>query len=554
FTPDLNHIGERLHAVSFFNATQNVNYVVRVYDDFDGTQLYNEIVSASGFIAEKGFHTIDLNPKPFLTYGDNIYVYVSLDKGGHPFDRTSEVPVLLGSDERVTVISTSSPGESFYREGGVWKDMYNYNDSANFCMKALTIIEPAVYFSFPNGKPKGGYPIGVSLPIDIQITPGLGNYIPGSGKLHYRFDPDDDFEEVPFVHVGGDMYHVDFPHTLPGSKPEYYFSADGDCGTTAYMPKKAPGRVYDFECWLEELKSFDDCETDTGWKVKDYYVTDGNWERGDPSGTSAQPEDDHTPGGSKCWVTGKAGGAAGDDDFDGGPSYLITPPIDLEGADAYVSFYLYFYHSSTGKQQPLDICMANNGLSFYSIATVKHKPEWTKYTFKVSEHVEPTNKVQLQFRAWDYPDDSIVEILVDDLRVDYIEYEPTLWADAYSISVGAAKTIEFSLDAGVANAGRSYLILGSMSGNIPGYALPGGEMVHINWDWFTDFLLGCLGTSMCQDFHSNLDVNGQGQAVLNTLGPVDPALIGQTATFAYFLSQPPAWDFCSNSIGVSFDP
>jgi hypothetical protein len=162
--------------------------------------------------------------------------------------------------------------------------------------------------------------------------------------------------------------------------------------------------------------------------------------------------------------------------------------------------------------------------------------------------------VQVEFRAWDNPNDSVVEALVDDFRVEYIDYNPTLWADGYAISAAVGAQIRFTLQAGVENAGRKYLLLGGLSGTLPGFTLPGGEVVPVNWDLFTDILLQFSGTPVCQDFMGTLDGQGGAVAVLDTLGSVHPAAVGLTASFAYLLSQPPAWDFTSNPIEVTFEP
>jgi C1A family cysteine protease len=136
---------ELLEAVSFFTAADTVDYVVTVYDDFDGVTPSGVLGSASGSFEFLGFHTVELDAPVELESGEDFYVYVSLSRGGHPFDRSSDVPVLLGARYRVTVESSASPDQSFYRSGGTWFDLYDYDSgywwdhSANFCIKALTI-------------------------------------------------------------------------------------------------------------------------------------------------------------------------------------------------------------------------------------------------------------------------------------------------------------------------------------------------------------------------------------------------------------------------------
>ena len=137
---------ETLVAVSFFTAVDDVDYEVIVYDDYTGGDLANELSSETGNIEYYGFHTIDLASPVSLSSGDDFYVYLKLYDGGHPIDRTSEVPVLLGGGKsRVVVNSDADPGESYYKDGSTWKDLYNYefsnptwDETANFCIKALT--------------------------------------------------------------------------------------------------------------------------------------------------------------------------------------------------------------------------------------------------------------------------------------------------------------------------------------------------------------------------------------------------------------------------------
>jgi len=140
---------ETLTAVSFFIAVDNVDYTVKIYDEFDGTDLSGELSVVTGHLDFTGFHHIDLDQTVEFTQGDDFYVYLYLSQGGHPYDRTSEVPVLLcGNNSKTIVPSTSNPDESYYYDGEDWMDFYYYYDpsgyqnTGNFCIKALTIGDP----------------------------------------------------------------------------------------------------------------------------------------------------------------------------------------------------------------------------------------------------------------------------------------------------------------------------------------------------------------------------------------------------------------------------
>ena len=166
---------EELRAVSFYTACDSVIYIVKVYDNFEGGELLDELSAKTGAITHTGLHTIDLDNPLILKDNDDFYIYLSLSAGGHAFDCTSEVPVLLGMSQTsnagetrlkkrpphegpeessvfkygklgkthleagqgITVESVSYPGQSYYRSGSTWTDLYYPDNTANFCIKAL---------------------------------------------------------------------------------------------------------------------------------------------------------------------------------------------------------------------------------------------------------------------------------------------------------------------------------------------------------------------------------------------------------------------------------
>ena len=191
---------ETIKAVSFYTSQHNVNYTIEVYSKFEGGKLDGKLTSQTGNSEFCGFHTVDLQGPVALKENDKFYVCVQLSAGGHAIDRTSNIPVLLdyqpptgtqppakadqkvdpkvdpkaaqpdakkggkggkggmggggGPKEYPIVISKSNRGESFYFDGFQWRDLYDYtfvmpewavrnnvtfNQSANFCMKALVV-------------------------------------------------------------------------------------------------------------------------------------------------------------------------------------------------------------------------------------------------------------------------------------------------------------------------------------------------------------------------------------------------------------------------------
>jgi hypothetical protein len=116
---------------------------------------------------------------------------------------------------------------------------------------------------------------------------------------------------------------------------------------------------------------------------------------------------------------------------------------------------------------------------------------------------------------------------------------------------GTASSIDFTLDAGMANAGRNYIVLGSVTGTEPGYPLPGGHAtLPLNWDPFTDLILIIMNSPILQNFLGKLDVNGRSTAQLN-LPPLS-GFAGTVLYFAYTLNSP--FDYVSNAAAIEIIP
>jgi len=151
-----------IDAISFYTTVDNVDYTVKIYNEFTDGQLGGVLTTESGTITYTGYHTIDLATPVTITAGDAFYVFIEVSQGGIAYDRTSDVPVLLGGTTRTIVESLAHAGESYYWDGADWVDLFTYNfadpswdGSANFCIKALTAPQslPILTFeSFTGGK------------------------------------------------------------------------------------------------------------------------------------------------------------------------------------------------------------------------------------------------------------------------------------------------------------------------------------------------------------------------------------------------------------------
>jgi hypothetical protein len=228
----------------------------------------------------------------------------------------------------------------------------------------------------------------------------------------------------------------------------------------------------------------DDCEANRGWTcgVPGDNATSGLWSLADPVGTVyngnvVQPEDDHTPDpGVQCYVTGNGavGGAAGDQDVDGGKTTLLSPVFDLHAvAGATVSYWVW-YTNDLGNNPGQDywtVQVTGDGNNWVDLEhTTNSTDAWVQRSFVLQNYLTLTNHVQLRFIADDESPNSLLEALVDDFML--VVDEPTISVpsreapSAFSLEritpnpAAAAPAIRFSVPGATAVTLRVYDVSG----------------------------------------------------------------------------------------------
>ena len=237
---------------------------------------------------------------------------------------------------------------------------------------------------------------------------------------------------------------VSLPETPVGTatNPEGRFSVSVPLGTYAgrisapgfrtrdvSIVLRDEGDVIDGEFRLQPQPYGTDFERyEPSWIVSGDATT-GSWELADPEGTSVgdlliQPENDHSPYGTRCWVTGAAAGAsAGSNDVDDGSTVLTTPTFALSGAsDPYVSYWRWF---STGMAAVPDRdvwwvqASTDGGATWPIVLERRETPEaaWTLVERRLADYFTPTDQTQFRFMIGDLDERSLTEAALDDFLI-----------------------------------------------------------------------------------------------------------------------------------------
>ena len=163
---------------------------------------------------------------------------------------------------------------------------------------------------------------GEGASVSVNISAVAEEVVEGSPTLFYRYDGGA-FIAQPLVDLGDGLFEGTLPPVTCSDVPEFYFAAEGTTTGLTTLPAGAPGELFDTLVGTFVVTLEDAFETDLGWTV-DAGADTGNWERADPEEVvynqgswwdpdyvTTQPEDDHTPDGTLCYVTGPLAGSGG---------------------------------------------------------------------------------------------------------------------------------------------------------------------------------------------------------------------------------------------------
>jgi hypothetical protein len=154
----------------------------------------------------------------------------------------------------------------------------------------------------------------------------------------------------------------------------------------------------------------------------------GRWEQGDPfgtqlDGTAIEPSDDHSPDGTRCFVTGLGFGNVPADrsDVDDGCVTLTSPVIDLTGMEGAVLSYWRWYAMAGDPDAGFVAEASADGENWTPLESLSEShARWEQATFHLPPAVGNPEQVQIRFVACDNGEDTIVEAAVDDIWIGAI--------------------------------------------------------------------------------------------------------------------------------------
>lgn len=270
---------------------------------------------------------------------------------------------------------------------------------------------------------------GVITILDVELQPLVSFQVTGIVLDEETMDP------IPDAHVR--ISNADFEFDLQADAngefqiaafwSGYYEAAAGQWG---WITECVSQSINEAQPNLEFILSkgiYDDFSFDFGWDTQADAET-GAWERGIPDGTSFQGQNAN-PGsdvGDDClnlaYVTGNAGGQAGEDDVDDGDVVLQSPAFS--GMDTPVLYYSRWFanYDNTTANDQLEI-IVSDGINEEVLEMVDaNDPQavWEDKTFNLWDYLDPADNYVIRVETGDdFDNGSIVEAGFDHFRVEY---------------------------------------------------------------------------------------------------------------------------------------
>jgi C1A family cysteine protease len=266
----------------------------------------------------------------------------------------------------------------------------------------------------------GGQVFTVSAQIECR---GRAELNPDSVLLNYRVNGGSWIQRHMQGAPEARQWEAQIPAQTKPASIDYFLTASSLEHQCVRAPQAVQPTYYSFDL-ARVYETFEDGPG--GWTVGDPsdLATSGIWTCVAPVGTDAQPGSNHTPGGSKCWVTGQGtpGGSNGENDVDGGSTTLYSPVYDLSGAHTAIVKYWRWFSNDRGSMpnsDPWVVQVRRLGHDWIDLErTPASSDTWVQVTRDLHLVLDPAlGQVQFRFIATDDDPPSCVEAALDDFEI-----------------------------------------------------------------------------------------------------------------------------------------
>ncbi len=275
-----------------------------------------------------------------------------------------------------------------------------------------------------NGPPRT-VPPDVAAPIEVEIA-AVGAPTDAATVMSHAAVDGGAAADQTLTDQGGGVFAGTLPAAGCGSVIGVSFSADNTLGTSFVDPPGAPAETYRVDVAQGVVAIFeDDFDADFGWTVENTALGSGAWERGDPIGTGAQPENDATGAGDgSCFFTdqGPVGGSIGNSDVDGGPTVLTSPELDFSDAGGIVSYAYWYFNADGGDAMVVEI--SNDGTIWIEARRydgVDQLGGWREDRFDTDDFVAASDQIQVRFSVADNGNPTVTEAAIDNFSAYRLE-------------------------------------------------------------------------------------------------------------------------------------
>ena len=285
-------------------------------------------------------------------------------------------------------------------------------------------------YTFPTGIP-ATITAGSTFDVPLTITASSGAIQAGSELLKFRIN-NAVWSSTPLLSGGAaGSYIARLPATACGQQLDFYVTATSTStgNPVVSSPANAPVAFYSPDTTTGTTVLVDESfeGAATGWvATADAGLTGGAWQLGDPFGSTsggapAEPTDDHSAApGVKCFATqiGLTGQTASAHDVDGSFGYLTSPVFTNGGSDATISYWRWFFCSSTTQLDPLETSVSVDGGPWTVIERANaNTTAWQQRSSLLSDTANPGQTFRLRFSIGDLLTASTLEAAIDDLLI-----------------------------------------------------------------------------------------------------------------------------------------